>query len=308
MSHFIDRFRHGTVEKWLKSVAKAQSGPTFYELVNQKLEEKLQQKDYTADKLATRLLAIIRRKPRVVEIGTRISGYSGAATKREQLISDLEKDLKAGRSRVSGEEAKELAKYLVRVLPECVVCVLDNSPAESRDFLKSWLKKGGRRLGELAPKGRPVHWTTPVGFPVVQAEWIYPEKQIRSKIFKTFTYRDTNAKPIGIDRKAQMSAMTPQFVHSFDAAHMMLTINALRKQKLQHFAVVHDSYAVHACDVDKLNKSLRETFVSIYQRNVLEDFWEEQKRANDMLDLNRPPRFQGKLEIAKVRDSLYFFC
>ena len=88
----------------------------------------------------------------------------------------------------------------------------------------------------------------------------------------------------------------------------MLTINALRKQKLQHFAVVHDSYAVHACDVDKLNKSLRETFVSIYQRNVLEDFWEEQKRANDMLDLNRPPRFQGKLEIAKVRDSLYFFC
>ena len=299
---------HSTVEKWLKNVAKALAGPSIYELVQQKLKEKLQQNATTDDSLATKLLAIIQKNCHVLELGARITEYEESTTKRGLLMSDLAKKLEGENTRTSKAEAKDLANYLGLLLPECVVSVLADSPAESRDVIRSWLKKGGKRLAGLALKGKPIHWTTPAGFPVVQAEWTYPEKQVRSRIFGTFTYRDTEARPVGIDRNNQVSAITPQFVHSFDAAHMMLTINALHEQKFQYFAVVHDSYAVHACDVDKLNEILRDTFVRIYRRDVLEDFWQEQNRAHDGIDIPKPPIFRGKLDIEEVRNSRYFFC
>jgi len=36
---------------------------------------------------------------------------------------------------------------------------------------------------------------------------------------------------------------------------------------------VHDSYWTHACDVDKLNRLLREKFVELYETPVLENVW-----------------------------------
>jgi DNA-directed RNA polymerase len=44
--------------------------------------------------------------------------------------------------------------------------------------------------------------------------------------------------------------------------------------------MVHDSYGVHACDVDLLNRILREEFVRIYSEPVLQNFLNEQKQAN----------------------------
>ena len=42
---------------------------------------------------------------------------------------------------------------------------------------------------------------------------------------------------------------------------MMLTVNRLHCDGLRHFAMIHDSFSVHACDVDLLNRVLREEFV-----------------------------------------------
>jgi len=36
---------------------------------------------------------------------------------------------------------------------------------------------------------------------------------------------------------------------------------------------VHDSYWTHACDVDKMNRLLREKFVELYETPVLENVW-----------------------------------
>lgn len=36
------------------------------------------------------------------------------------------------------------------------------------------------------------------------------------------------------------------------------------------FAGVHDSYWTHACDVDEMNRILREKFVELYERPILE--------------------------------------
>lgn len=126
-------------------------------------------------------------------------------------------------------------------------------------------------------------------------------------IYGTYEIRDTSQPPVGIDRKAQMSGIVPQFVHSLDAAHMMMTVSALHGLGLHDFAVVHDSYAVHACDVDELNTVLRDKFVDIYQRDVLEELWKEQKRTNLNTEITGPPARGSPDIIQQVRDSPYFF-
>jgi DNA-directed RNA polymerase len=53
---------------------------------------------------------------------------------------------------------------------------------------------------------------------------------------------------------------------------MMLTVNRLHREGVRHFAMVHDSFGVHAVDVDRLNQALREEFVRIYSEEVLPNF------------------------------------
>ena len=38
-------------------------------------------------------------------------------------------------------------------------------------------------------------------------------------------------------------------------------------------AGVHDSYWTHACDVDEMNRLLREKFVQLYETPILENVW-----------------------------------
>jgi DNA-directed RNA polymerase len=92
-----------------------------------------------------------------------------------------------------------------------------------------------------------------------------------------------------------------------DAAHMMMTINRLYASGLRHFAMVHDSYGVHACDVELLNRVLREEFVKIYFEPVLQNFLEQQRKAHPGLVLPDPPQ-RGSLDIRQVVQSDYFFA
>ncbi|KAH9299048.1 hypothetical protein KI387_017906, partial [Taxus chinensis] len=68
----------------------------------------------------------------------------------------------------------------------------------------------------------------------------------------------------------QKSAFPPNFVHSLDGSHMMMTAIACNAAGLT-FAGVQDSYWTHACDVDKMNQILRENFVELYSNPILEN-------------------------------------
>lgn len=61
--------------------------------------------------------------------------------------------------------------------------------------------------------------------------------------------------PVAIAR--QKSAFPPNFVHSLDSTHMLLTAMEMDKADVP-FAAVHDSYWVHAGNVDKMNAQLRQ--------------------------------------------------
>src|ERR1019366_4190692 len=91
------------------------------------------------------------------------------------------------------------------------------------------------------------------------------------------------------------------------APGLILTVNRLYAEGIQHFAMVHDSFGVHAADVDLLNRILREEFVRIYSEPVLQNFLNEQRKAHPNVDLPEPPQ-TGTLDISQVISSPYFFA
>ena len=110
-----------------------------------------------------------------------------------------------------------------------------------------------------------------------------------------------------IDVRKQVDGIVAHLVHSQDATHMMLTVNCLKREGIDHFAMVHDSYGVHACDVDLLHRLLREEFVRMYSEPVLIQFFKEQWEANRGIVIPALPP-PGALDIRQVLQSLYFFA
>jgi DNA-directed RNA polymerase len=67
-----------------------------------------------------------------------------------------------------------------------------------------------------------------------------------------------------------VQALSPNFVHSLDAAALMLTIcTAQDRRASTAFAAIHDSYGTVAADMQTLLDTLRECFVRMYQTDVL---------------------------------------
>ncbi|KAJ3552187.1 hypothetical protein NP233_g12940 [Leucocoprinus birnbaumii] len=113
-----------------------------------------------------------------------------------------------------------------------------------------------------------VIWTTPLGLPIVQPYRKTVRKQIMTAL-QTVYISDPNSMA-EVNSVKQASAFPPNFIHSLDATHMMLTAIGCRKQGLT-FASVHDSYWTHAADIDAMSAVIRDTFVKLHESNVLEE-------------------------------------
>uniref|UniRef100_A0A0D9XBI3 DNA-directed RNA polymerase n=1 Tax=Leersia perrieri TaxID=77586 RepID=A0A0D9XBI3_9ORYZ len=105
--------------------------------------------------------------------------------------------------------------------------------------------------------------------------------------------------------KRQRTAFPPNFVHSLDGSHMMMTAVACKRQGL-NFAGVHDSYWTHACDVDTMNKILREKFVELYDTPILENLLESFEKSFPQLKFPPLPE-RGDFDLKDVLESPYFF-
>jgi DNA-directed RNA polymerase len=195
------------------------------------------------------------------------------------------------------KDPEKCAQYLARVFEECV-----REVAVGAGRIMNWL----REVAEiLAKKNRGMVWTTPVGFPVVHASREPRLVRLALADHTILLYQDDEKLRIAV--RKQVDGIVAHLVHSMDAAHMMRTINRLYAEGLRHFAMVHDSYGVHACDVDLLNRVLREEFVRIYSEPVLQNLIDELRKANPGVDLPDPPAV-GALDIRQVLASPYFFA
>ena len=77
-----------------------------------------------------------------------------------------------------------------------------------------------------------------------------------------------------VNSAKQASAFPPNFIHSLDATHMMLTALECRAQGMT-FASVHDSYWTHPCDIDQMSAVIRDTFIALHSSNVLKCLLDE---------------------------------
>ncbi|XP_028792476.1 DNA-directed RNA polymerase 2B, chloroplastic/mitochondrial isoform X2 [Neltuma alba] len=164
--------------------------------------------------------------------------------------------------------------------------------------IMSWL---GDCAKIIAAENQPVRWTTPLGLPVVQ-----PYRKLGRHLVKTslqiLTLQEETDKVLV---KRQRTAFPPNFVHSLDGSHMMMTAVACHRAGL-NFAGVHDSYWTHACDVDEMNRILREKFVELYQIPILENLLEGFQRSFPSLSFPPLPE-RGDFDLRDVLKSPYFF-
>ncbi|KAK6248193.1 hypothetical protein QUC31_019758 [Theobroma cacao] len=153
----------------------------------------------------------------------------------------------------------------------------------------------------IASENQPVQWTTPLGLPVVQPYYKSERHLIRTSLQVLALQREGDS----VEVRKQRTAFPPNFVHSLDGSHMMMTAVACRDAGL-HFAGVHDSFWTHACDVEKMNQILREKFVELYSMPVLENLFESFQTSYPSLVFPPLPE-RGNFDLREVLKSPYFF-
>lgn len=146
--------------------------------------------------------------------------------------------------------------------------------------IQEWLKECAKRISKsLGPSDfrngkpkktlpylSPVIWTSPLGLPVCQ-----PYRKNDTNSVNTVMCNITLTRPdvLGpVDGRKQATAFPPNYIHSLDASHMLLSAIACNRAGLT-FASVHDSFWTHACDVDTMNTVLREAFIRMHESDLI---------------------------------------
>jgi DNA-directed RNA polymerase len=149
-----------------------------------------------------------------------------------------------------------------------------------------------------------LRWVTPSGFYVIYENFI--QRSIKCKGTINGIGRITH---VAFERtempnvKGYMSGISPNFVHSMDAAHMAIIIDNWEGT----FTAVHDAFASHASDMDELLRVTKEAFIMMYNKENYYDEIEQTMLSNsESLTVEQPSI--GELDVSEIRDSDYFFA
>jgi DNA-directed RNA polymerase len=201
-----------------------------------------------------------------------------------------------------GAELKEATTKLSRMVWYSISDVV----VAAREVM-DWLQKVAR----IATKaGVPLTWTTPSGFVAYQGYRAVELRRVKTRlhgsIIRPVIHEDTNV----LNPRRQALGISPNFVHSMDAAAMMLTIELAMLNGITQFAMIHDSYGTVAADMDMLAACLREAFVQMYvEHNVLQEFLRDlPQEVKDEIAAKHPIPKMGELDIERIRDSEFFFA
>lgn len=164
----------------------------------------------------------------------------------------------------------------------------------------NWLTSCARLI---ASQGQPVAWISPLGVPIVQ-----PYRQHKAysvvTLLQTIVLAD-NSDDLPIHKQRQVSAFPPNYVHSLDSSHMLLTSIEMERRGLT-FSAVHDSFWTHPCDVDEMNEVLRESFVELYDQPLLESLKRTWELRYPSLEFPEIPE-RGDMDLDDVKEAPYFF-
>ncbi|NXF52406.1 RPOM protein, partial [Oceanites oceanicus] len=274
-----------------------------YSAVAQQVEEFRKKDAEQGVKIAQVLQGFISRKVVKQTVMTVVYGVTryGGRLQMEKRLKEIDE--------FPEEYLWEASHYLVKQ----VFNGIKEMFSATRD-IQNWLTESAKLI---AQSGQTVEWVTPLGLPIVQ-----PYYRSRSTVLNcsmqnlSVKSSNSNQKP---DTVKQKNAFPPNFIHSLDSTHMMLTALHCLRQGLT-FVSVHDCYWTHALTVDIMNQICRQQFVALHSEKILQDLSEfmlekycspgRETRAlwqkKLMEQLSNVPK-TGEFNLKKVMDSTYFF-
>jgi len=226
---------------------------------------------------------------------------------RTQIEAELEKEaIEKKREPRLGEieDTVPYSHYLSGILYDSIRKVVI-AAGEAMDYLQG--------VAEVVAKHNlPLKWVTPTGFIVVQ-DYKNHDSKIVSIVFGGVRWRPrVYWKKDSINPRKQSQGISPNFVHSLDASHMMMTTLACQAEGIEAFAMIHDSFATHAADAPTMQRVLREAFVEMYSVDMLADFRDQivaqlpEKLAAEVAAVEMPKK--RNLILEDVLNSPYFFA
>ncbi|XP_028339956.1 DNA-directed RNA polymerase, mitochondrial-like [Physeter macrocephalus] len=127
---------------------------------------------------------------------------------------------------------------------------------------------------------------------------------------------DTSQKPNTLKQK---NGFPPNFIHSLDSSHMILTALHCYRKGLT-FVSVHDCFWTHAADVAVMNQVCREQFVRLHSQPILQNlsrflikrFCSDPRTSKSMwvsrlMDTLLSVPKAGTFNLEQVKRSTYFF-
>ena len=125
-----------------------------------------------------------------------------------------------------------ITKQISKAIEEVLV-----GPTKTMDWFKDIVREFNKQEQQMT-------WITPIGFPVISNYLQFKTKQLDTE-FNQVRIRVWYTEPTLKLRKSKaIQSFSANLVHSYDASHLMFTINRLTNIGVKDFSVVHDSFAV----------------------------------------------------------------
>lgn len=141
---------------------------------------------------------------------------------------------------------------------------LDESDEYQRTSLKRKTDRGHKDV--LLSFKQSVIWTSPLKMPVVQPYRQQTADTVETNLQQISIQNPSLADPV--NKRKQLQAFPPNFIHSLDATHMLLSALECKKQGLT-FTAVHDSFWTHAADVETMNRTIRDMFIKMHSEDII---------------------------------------
>lgn len=204
------------------------------------------------------------------------------------------------------DDGYAVARYLSGVTYDSIVDTVKR-PA----VVMSYLQDIAKTMSHLE---QCVYWTTPLGFPVMlrcsNTETTQINLFLHDRGVQVRVQPRTMIECEGIDKSKAKQAVSPSFVHSYDACHLMMVVLQARKEGINSVALVHDSFGCLPNHAQRFREIIKETFVELYaNHNPLEQIRQENcvYLVSDGYRLNNVPA-QGSLDIQEVTHAEYSFA
>lgn len=212
---------------------------------------------------------------------------------RQQLLDELRKE-----DVTIGDDNFKPCMYLTEKLYEAIGNVVIAARA-----CMDWLQLISQLFSD---RNQPILWTTPSGFVVCQDYRKLRYHRLDTLFGKIRFQMQLAEETPKIDRIRNENGISPNFIHSLDASHLMKTVNACRAEGIKDFLMIHDSFGTLPTDMPLMSRILRDQFVEMYRDNLLQKFADDVARQLPDAKLPPLPTF-GNLKIEDVLRSSYFF-